>query len=212
MKPYYDHKGITIYHGDCFEIMLELEPVDLVIVDPPYGINEAAGKNKSRGKLCKPKDYGNKNWDKKPIDFELLWKLLSLGKYACCFGGNYYPMPPSSCWLVWDKINYGTDFADCELAWTNYKKAVRLIRHQWNGMLRKGKEPRYHPTQKPLALIKWAIKLSPKYNTILDPMMGSGTTLRTAKDLGLKAIGIEKEEKYCAIAARRLQQEVLFGI
>ena len=108
MKKYYDHKGITIYCEDCLEILPELEAVDLVLTDPPYGIGEAAGKNKSRGKLAVAKDYGNKTWDNKPIDFKLLWKLLSLGKYACCFGGNYYPMPPSSCWLVWDKENEKT--------------------------------------------------------------------------------------------------------
>ena len=79
-------------------------------------------------------------------------------------------------------------------------------------MLRKGKEPRYHPTQKPLDVIKWAIRLAPEHETIVDPFMGSGTTLRAAKELGCKAIGVEKEEKYCEIAARRLQQEVLFGI
>ncbi|MCD6162591.1 MAG: site-specific DNA-methyltransferase [candidate division Zixibacteria bacterium] len=211
IKPYYDHKGIGIYNCAYEEILPELEPVDLVMIDPPYGIRQSFEKNRAGGNKAKAGNYGNKTWDDKPIDFNLLWELLSLGKYACCFGGNYYPMPPSSCWLVWDKENTG-GFADCELAWTNYRKAVRLIRHQWNGMLRKGKEPRYHPTQKPLAVIKWAIELAPKYNTILDPMMGSGTTLAAAKDLGRKAIGIEKEEKYCEIAARRLQQEVLFGI
>jgi DNA modification methylase len=211
MKPYYEHRGITIYHGDCLDIMPGLEPVDLVLTDPPYGIGEAAGKNKSRGKLAVARDYGNKTWDNEPANFGLLWNLLSLGEYACCFGGNYYPMPPSSCWLVWDKVING-DFADCELAWTNYGKAVRMIKHQWNGMIRKGSEARYHPTQKPLDVISWAISLAPKHDTVLDPFMGSGTTLRAAKDLNLKAIGVEIEEKYCEIAARRLQQEVLFSI
>ncbi|RKY70132.1 MAG: hypothetical protein DRP97_04265 [Candidatus Latescibacterota bacterium] len=212
MKPYYNHKGITIYCGDCEKILHELPSVDLVCTDPPYGIGEAKGKNKTRGYLAKAKDYGEKDWDDKPINFDLLWSLLSLGKYACCFGGNYYPMPPSSCWLVWDKDNGGSDFADCELAWTNYKKAVRLTKHRWNGMLRKDNEPRYHPTQKPLEVIRWAIQHAPKHDTILDPFMGSGTTLRAAKDLGCKAVGVDREEEYCEIAARRLQQEVLFGI
>ena len=121
-------------------------------------------------------------------------------------------MPPSSCWLVWDKENGNTDFADGELAWTNYKKAVRLIKHQWSGMLRKNREFRYHATQKPLNVIKWAIGLAPEHDTILDPFMGSGTTLRAAKDMGLKAIGIERDERDCEIAARRLQQEIMFGI
>ena len=208
IKPYYEEPNITIYHGDCLEIMPQLEPVDLVLTDPPYGIGEAHGKNKSRGCLAISKDYGIATWDDKPIDNGSLLRLLSCGDYACCFGGNYYLIAPSSCWLVWDKMNGKTDFADCELAWTNYPGAVRLKKHRWQGMLRKHKEPRFHPTQKPLDVIKWAMQLSPKYNTILDPFMGSGTTLVAAKELGRKAIGIEIEEKYCEIAVDRLRQGV----
>ena len=203
--------------------MPELEPVDLVLTDPPYGIGEAAGKNRSRtkpfgsrkdnkntrGTEIKATDYGYREWDNKCIDNDDLLMLLSCGEYACCFGGNYYLIAPSSCWLVWDKVNGKSDFADCELAWTNYRGAVRMIKHQWNGMLRKYREPRYHPTQKPLDVIKWAMQLAPKYNSIVDPFMGSGTTLVAAKQLNRKAIGIEIEEKYCEIAVRRLAQEVL---
>jgi DNA modification methylase len=111
--------------------------------------------------------------------------------------------------LVWDKENGANGFADCELAWTNLKIAVRMIRHMWNGMLRKNGEPREHPTQKPVDVMAWAIRQAPNnVITILDPFMGSGTTLRAAKDLGRKAIGIEIEEKYCEIAAKRMAQEV----
>ena len=210
LEPYYNHADITIYQGDCLDILPQLEPVDLVLTDPPYGIGEAAGKNiKRTGGLAQATNYGNSAWDNKPIENESLLMLLSYGKYACCFGGNYYLVAPSSCWLVWDKVNYGNDFADCELAWTNYPCAVRMKKHQWNGMLRKHREPRYHPTQKPLDVIKWAMQLSPKYDSILDPFMGSGTTLVAAKDLHRKAIGIEIEEKYCEIAVRRLAQEVI---
>ena len=204
-KPFYQDKWATIYLGDCLEIMPELEPVDLVLTDPPYGIKASKGIG---GDNLAAVNRTNETWDDNVIDFELLWNGLSLGKYACCFGGNYYPMPPSPSWLVWDKQNTG-NFADCELAWTNYGCAVRMIKHQWNGMLRKHKEPRYHPTQKPLDVIKWAIKLSPKSDTIFDFLMGSGTTLVAAKQLNRKAIGIEIEEKYCEIAARRLSQEVI---
>jgi len=135
--------------------------------------------------------------------------IIHTWKYACVFGGNYYKMPPASCWLIWDKENTG-DFTDAEMAWTNYGTAVRLIRHRWNGMIRKGNEDRYHPTQKPLDVMKWCIGKCPgEPKTILDPFMGSGTTLRAAKDLGRKAIGIDIEEKWCEIAAKRLSQEVL---
>lgn len=210
VEPYYEHGGITVYHGDCLDILPQLDPVDLICTDPPYGIGEAAGKNKSRGKLAVSVDYGYANWDDKPIAMDLMRAIIASGKHACIFGGNYYALPPSSCWLVWDKCNGASDFADAELAWTNYGTAVRLYRHQWNGMLRKGKEQRWHPTQKPKDVMTWAITKCPgDPQIIFDPFMGSGTTLRAAKDLGRQAIGIELNERYCEIAAKRLSQEVL---
>jgi len=208
IKPYYNEGDITIYHGDCLEIMPQLEPVDLVLTDPPYGIGAYRTGTMGGGVLAKQSSYEPTQWDNKPIDNDILLQALSGGEYACCFGGNYYLIAPSSCWLVWDKETGDNNFADCELAWTNYPGAVRLKKHKWQGMLRKHKEPRFHPTQNPLDVIKWAMQLSPKYNTILDPFMGSGTTLIAAKELGRKAIGIEIEEKYCEIAVDRLRQEV----
>jgi len=211
VKPYYSDARITIYCADCREVLPALDPADLVLTDPPYGIGEAAGKNRTRDHVARAKDYGVASWDDQPIDQELLELVIAAGKYAAIFGGNYYRVPPSSCWLVWDKENGDCDFADAELAWTNYGTAVRLKRHLWNGMLRKGRERRDHPTQKPLAVMAWAILKCPgEPQTILDPFMGVGTTLRAAKDLGRRAIGIECEERYCEIAVRRLAQEVLF--
>ena len=209
MKPYYEEAGITIYCGDCLEVMPELDvEVDLVLTDPPYGIGENHRKNASREKLAKPRDYGFYNWDRK-VSQSLIESIIKAGRHVCIWGGNFYRVPPSSCWLVWDKQNSG-DFADCEIAWTNYGIAVRLKHHLWNGMIRKGNEARFHPTQKPLAVIKWAIGLCPgSPQSILDPFMGSGTTLVAAKELGRKAIGIEIEEKYCEIAIDRLRQGVL---
>jgi site-specific DNA-methyltransferase (adenine-specific) len=113
---------------------------------------------------------------------------------------------------VWDKRDGLTsnDFADCELIYTNLSGVARLFSHRWSGALRDSErgEARVHPTQKPLVLMRWLIELTVA-ETILDPYMGSGTTLRAAKDLGRKAIGIEIEERYCEIAANRLRQEVL---
>lgn len=211
--PYYDDgNGMVIYHGDCREILPHLPKVDLVLTDPPYGIGEAAGKNKTRGLLSSPKDYGDDDWDNAPPPRWLFDWLMELSRYQIIFGGNYFGLPPSSCWLVWDKDNGSTDFADCELAWTNLSKAVRRLRWRWNGMLQENmaaKETRDHPTQKPLEVMKWCLEHVPSASTVLDPFMGSGTTLRAAKDLGRKCIGIELEEKYCEIAVRRLGQEVL---
>lgn len=213
MKPYYDRDGITIYHGDCRDILPTLEPMDLLLTDPPYGIGEARGKNASRGKLAVAQDFGTASWDDEPAPKEILDAARALARHQIIFGGNFFELPPSSCWLVWDKDNGASDFADCELAWTNLSKAVRRLTWRWAGMLQEPgsrKERRVHPTQKPLAVMRWCIGQAPDdVLTILDPFMGSGTTLRAAKDLGRKAIGIEIEEKYCEIAVQRLSQEVM---
>lgn len=214
MTPYYDRDGITIYHGDAAQVLPFVGPVDLLCTDPPYGIGEAAGKNKSRGKAAVAQDYGNASWDDRPIDSWLIGLAMSRASQSIIFGGNYYQLPPASCWLVWDKDNGENDFADCELAWTNIKKAVRRLRWRWHGMLQElagtKKEPRWHPTQKPVEVMKWAISHAPDCKTVLDPFMGSGTTLVAGKELGKSVIGIEREEKYCEVAVRRLAQEVLF--
>lgn len=196
----------TLYLGDCRDILPTLPKVDAVITDPPYGIGEAAGKNASRSNLAIAKDYGDARWDDKPIDDELLSLVISAGECAAIFGGNYYRMEPTSCWLVWDKENGSNDFADCELAWTNFPKAVRRIRYMWNGMLRANGEQRGdHPTQKPIGVMEWAIKQAGEPQTILDPFMGSGTTGVACTNLGRKFIGIEIEPKYFDIACRRIE-------
>ena len=196
-----------LWLGDCRDILPTLPKVDAVITDPPYGIGEAAGKNASRGKLAVAKDFGNDSWDDNPISLELMQMVRDAGKWAIVFGGNYYPMPAAKCWLVWDKENGDSDFADCELAWTNLPKAVRRIRYMWNGMLRANGEPRGdHPTQKPVGVMAWAIGHVPAPNhTILDPFMGSGTTGVACMNLGRKFIGIEREPKYFDIACRRIE-------
>lgn len=210
MKPYYQDKYATIYHGDCLDLLPDMPKVDLVLTDPQYGIGESNKKNLSRVRLALPKNYGDTFNDSQPTDSKRIELTISSGDWSIVWGGNYFNLPPSPCWLVWDKENGTNDFADCELAWTNFKKAVRLKRHMWNGMLRKNNEPRFHQTQKPVELMTWAIGQAPDtVQTILDPFMGSGTTLVAAKQLNRKAIGIEIEEKYCEIAAKRLSQEVL---
>jgi len=208
MKPYYDHAGIIIYHADWREVPPDLLRAHLLLTDPPYGLNEAAGKNKSRSNLAVAKDYGSADWDEEPpSDFELIL-LRDLAKWHILWGGNYFMLPPRKCWLVWDKVNSG-DFADCELAWTSLDKAVRLFRYMWNGMLKEFPEERVHPTQKPLALMKWCLTLAPKdVQSVVDPFMGSGTTLVAAKALGLTGVGCEREEQYCEKAAFRLDQEI----
>lgn len=197
----------TLYLGDCRHILLTLGKVDAVVTDPPYGIGEAAGKAKTRGKLAKAIDYGDDDWDNQPIDDDLIASVRAAGRWQIIFGGNYYDCPATSCWLVWDKENGANDFADCELAWTNLPKAVRRIRYMWNGMLRaNGEERGDHPTQKPIGVMKWAIGHLPEPNeTILDPFMGSGTTGVAAVQMGKHFIGIEREPKYFDIACKRIE-------
>lgn len=134
--------------------------------------------------------------------------VRSAGRYQIIFGGNYYDCPPTSCWLVWDKLNGTNDFADCELAWTNLPKAVRRIRYLWKGMLRaNGEERGDHPTQKPIGVMTWAIQQLPLGTmTILDPFMGSGTTGIAAVKCGMSFQGIERETRYFDAACRRIEQ------
>lgn len=215
-SPYYQDESCTIYHGDNRSILPQLSPVDLVLTDPPYGIGEARGKNKSRCKCAVAKDFGVSDWDDAPPEDWLFGLMRSMSRHQIIFGGNYFPLPPTPCWLVWDKLNGESDFADCELAWTNLKKAVRRIQWRWAGMLQQDmahKEFREHPTQKPLSVMKWALLQAPDdCAVVLDPFMGSGTTLVAARSEGRRCIGIERELKYCKIAVERLKQESLFAL
>lgn len=203
----------TLYQGDCMAIMPVLGNVDAVVTDPPYGIGESGKKSASRGKLAKADLYDHKEWDHKTLD-QHVELAISIADHSVIFGGNYYDLPPTSCWLVWDKKNGASDFADCELAWTNLRKAVRRIVWEWNGFIRKGemdkvKTPtfRQHPTQKPLGVMKWCISHLPDTSqTILDPFMGSGTTLVACAKLGRKGIGIELDPDYFDIACKRVEE------
>lgn len=216
MKPYFEESGIQIFHGDCRDIAPTLQPFDLCLTDPPYGLGENAKRVASRGRGglggASPilTDYGDFDWDMKPADTELVLQMTGTAKESIVWGGNYFYMPPRRGWLVWDKQNTG-DFADCELAWTNLKTSVRIFRHMWNGMLRASESdvPRVHPTQKPIALMKWCLGFAPNAKTMIDPFMGSGSSLVAAKHRGMTAVGIDKEERYCEIAAKRLAQSVL---
>ena len=198
----------TLYLGDCREILPTLGQADALVTDPPYGIGEAAGANKSRGLLAKAKDYGNASWDDQPIDNDLLRLVMLAGRWNVIFGGNYYPLPPTRCWLVWDKLNGDTDFADCEMAWTNLHKAVRRIRYMWHGMLRaNGEERGDHPTQKPLGVMSWCLQQLPDgTKSVIDPFMGSGTTGVACAKAGMRFVGIEREPQYFAAACRRIEE------
>jgi site-specific DNA-methyltransferase (adenine-specific) len=210
VTPYYDADGITIYCGDCREV-LPMVQADVVVTDPPYGIAHPTDyKARGRSNLCACRDYAPVFGDGDPFDPA---SLLEMNLPAMLWGANHYAsrLPDASGWIVWDKLRpHDLDQATAELAWTNFVKGVRVFRFMWNGMLRASHEALVHPTQKPVALMSWCLALRwfPP-GTILDPFMGSGTTLVAAKQLGRRAIGIEIEERYAEIAARRLSQQVL---
>ncbi len=204
-------EGVTLYQGDCREVLPTLGKVDAVVTDPPYGIGEGNQKRiLSRGKLAQPKDYGHTTWDDQPVDRETIALIRACSQHQIIFGGNYFEgLGPTSCWLIWDKQNGDNDFADCELAWTNLQKAVRRIYWRWNGMIRKGDDVREHPTQKPVGVMEWCLdQLPAAAQTICDPFAGSFSTGVACIRRGKRFIGIEREPAYFEIGLRRLSEEL----
>jgi site-specific DNA-methyltransferase (adenine-specific) len=215
MTPYYQEDGITIYCGDCREIMPQLEPVDLVLTDPPYGI----GYNPKRKRRSTQPGRNRDKWDshiwEKIIGDESEFdpsSLLQFGSVIAWGANNYaHMLPPSNGWLIWDKKKAkGFVGGQAELAWTNILNSTAIFEYMWDGFRRDFEVGQYfHPTQKPVALMRWCVELADAPHNILDPFMGSGTTLVAAKQLGRKAIGIEINEDYCKIAVDRLRQGIL---
>lgn len=202
--------NIQITHGDCMDGMKEFpdKHFDLAIVDPPYGIGASKGTwgSSNKGKVT---DYGKKDWDKTIPTEEYFLELQRVSKNQIIWGGNYFGLQPSSCWLVWDKLN-SADFADCELAWTSFESAVRKFTFRWNGMLQqnmKEKENRFHPTQKPVALYKWILKNYAKPgDKILDTHLGSGSIALACWDLCHDLTAYEIDKDYFDAASKRLEE------
>lgn len=195
--------------GDCLTIMPTLGRFDAVVTDSPYGIGFSHGGG--GGKLARSTrlDHMPIIGDEKPFDPA---PLLALGIPAVLWGGNHFAdrLPASQSWLTWDKrcADYSNDQADCEMAWTNLGFPARMFRHVWNGMLRgsESKTPRVHPTQKPVALMEWCLGFLPDAKTILDPFMGSGTTLVACQRMGRFGTGIELDPDYFDIACKRVDE------
>ena len=207
--PYHTEDAVTIYHGDCRQIVPLLGRFDLLLTDPPYGIGKWSV-NSTGGFMTK--DEAKKlDWDASAPPPWLLHMLVDSCEKSIVWGGNYMGLPPSIRVLVWDKQNKGMHFAEAEVAWTNFTTGTtRILNLGIKGTEVFGSaSEREHPTQKPLSLLHWCIQQAGDVQTILDPFAGSGTTGRAAKDMGKRAILIEREERYCEVAARRLSQDVL---
>jgi len=209
-KPDWQHEGISLYLGDCREILPGLAQVDACVTDPPYGIGattKAFQNPIQRGAaVCSSRDYGRTEWDNEPASPDIISACLSAAKWQVIFGGNYFALPPARCWLVWDKMNGENEYADCELAWTNLDRAVRKLSFRWHGMIRDEAGERVHPTQKPVGVMAWAMSWLPDSRTILDPFMGSGTTGIACLRTGRRFIGIEREPTYFAAAVERFEK------
>lgn len=182
----------TLYLGDCREILPTLGKVDAVVTDPPYGIDY--GRNGSFQASHGWSQWREKvEWDVDRPEKEVFDLILSASKEQIIWGGNYFSdyLPPSMQWLVWDKGQRDFSLADFEMAWSSQHKAARIMTYPRARALQDGKE---HPTQKPLELMRWCIDLlPPKFATICDPFMGSGTTGVAAVNKGKSFIGVERE-------------------
>jgi len=202
--------------GDCLEEMQNIpdKSVDLVLTDPPYGIdigNQSQGKG---GGVARKIDYGVNDWDKATPTQEVFNEMFRISKNQIIFGGNYFIefLHNSPCWIVWNKDNGESDFADCELAWTSFESAVRIVKYRWAGMLQQAgvkKEKRVHPTQKPVGVMEWILTNYSKENeTILDCYMGSGPVGIACKKLNRNFIGIDDNLKHFNTAQDRISQPV----
>ena len=200
-----------LYLGDCMEVLPTLGKVDAVITDPPYGLGDkwqGGGGTKKTSWKFDPSEA--KAWDG---DISPHVKALEdMAAEVVIWGGNYYALSPSRCWLLWDKKqNDQWTTGQAEMAWTNLDRPVRVFRLAQCEQANEGEK--FHPTQKPLSLMKWCLKWV-QGEIILDPFMGSGTTGVAAIQLGRKFIGIERERKYFDIACERIEnaqrQQTLF--
>jgi DNA modification methylase len=230
MNPYLETQLGKLYCADCLEIMKELpdKSIDLILTDPPYGINiiggakafgsiggakafgSISGANIVKANIVKANNYSAVVNDNIKIDFS---EIFRVSKNQIIFGGNYFDLPISKGWIVWDKKcknDWDDNFSDGELAWTSFSRPLKIFRHLYMGLLKENKQEikRVHPTQKPIALMKWILqKYSNENDIVLDPFLGSGTTAVACEMLNRKWIGIEISEEYSAIAKKRIKAE-----
>lgn len=200
-----------IHNVDCLEFMKQIPDnyFDLVLTDPPYGIN-LAKMNMGIGNTPKASKKENRKWEAKEWDCatptnELFEEIFRISKNQIIWGGNYFDLPPHKFYILWDKqIPNGLSFADCEMAWTSYDKAPRIFRYS----AYRNKSEKVHPTQKPPELFRYCIDISKieKHMKVFDPFMGSGTTAIACKSLGLEWCGCELEADYVEIANKRLEK------
>lgn len=213
----------VVYNADCLEYMRTLpdNAFDIAICDPPYGIGadknqiQKVKSNKIQGhSKALWRDYGDAIWDSEAPEQAFFDEVRRVSRNQIIWGANHFisriPLD-SSCWVVWDKDNGTSDFADCELAWTSFPSAVRRFKYRWAGMLQENmanKEERIHPTQKPVALYGWLLQTYAKVgDKIFDPMMGSGSSRIAAYKLGFDFVGCERDKGFFDKSQERFERE-----
>lgn len=206
VTPYYDEDGVTIYCADNRQVLPYIAPCDLLLTDPPFGIGRTGfQQHHTTGQRKRKMD--DFRWDNEPADPEMLALARKLCEKQIIWGGNYFGLPAHRCCLSWYKPDAPPSMGNVEYAWTNLDQNSRQIEQSISAT---NGERCGHPTQKPLRVICWSIQQAGEVKTILDPWMGSGTTLVAAKLAGARAIGIEANEEYCKLAILRLSQRVLW--
>ena len=199
----------TLYLGDCLQILPTLAKAGAMVTDPPYGIADIWSKGSERHGWTKANAEAavRNEWDAKPLDLDAVRILLAAAEDHIIWGGNYFPLPPSRCWLVWNKPERGFSLAEAELAWTSKDAVVRVF----DGP--RSDQGRVHPTQKPVGLMRWCVAKTE--GTVIDPFLGSGTTGVACMELRRPFVGIEIHEPYFDIACQRIEnaqrQERLFA-
>ena len=182
-----------LWHGDCREVLPLLPGVDLILTDPPYGIGIAANPVRQA--------HERMEWDAQPPSAWLFGLMQERAKHLIVWGGNYFPLPQSQTFLVWDKMQpENFSLAMCEQAWCSFKKPAKMHRLSVTSYAKE------HPTQKPVALMEWCIGHAPDSATVADPFMGSGSTGVACMQLGRSFTGIERERRYFDIACERISR------
>jgi site-specific DNA-methyltransferase (adenine-specific) len=191
---------------------------DLAIVDPPYGINiqKMNYTQSTKGGVAKRKDYSSVgNWDSETPTKEYFNELKRVTKNQIIWGGNYFELPLTKSWIIWDKKTedkYSNDFADCEMAWNSFDKPAKIVRYLWSGMLQpdmKDKQKRIHPTEKPYQLYKWILdKYAKQGDKILDTHLGSGSIAIACHDYGFDLTACELDKEYFDKAMQRINNHV----
>jgi site-specific DNA-methyltransferase (adenine-specific) len=209
---------MKITNEDNMELMARYEDnhFDLAIVDPPYGIgiNKMNYTQSTKGGVAKRKDYSSVgDWDKAIPTKEYFSELIRVSKNQIIFGGNYFNLPLTKSWILWDKktqSKYNNDFADGELAWSSFNKPLRIYRYLWSGMMQgdmKNKELRFHPTQKPVRLYEWLLdNYAKEGDKILDTHLGSGSIAIACHNRKFDLTACELDTEYYTKAIERIEQ------